>query len=71
MRILRWDDLVKITGLSKRTIARYELEGTFPKRRKIGKVAVGWLESEVDEWMLSRPVAEPDHSWGITRKETK
>ena len=29
----------------------------FPKRRRIAGGVVGWIESEVDEWIRSRPVA--------------
>ena len=29
----------------------------FPKRRRIAGGVVGWIESEVDDWIRSRPVA--------------
>lgn len=38
----------------RQTIRRWELEGDFPKRRRIGKNSVAWLESEVDAWIESR-----------------
>ena len=45
------------TGYSKPTIYRKMADGTFPKCRKLGDRAVGWLEHEVDAWIASREVA--------------
>jgi len=28
--------------------------GTFPKNIKLGPRAVGWLETEIDDWLQSR-----------------
>jgi prophage regulatory protein len=50
-RILRPREVVEMTGKSLGTLYRDERDGTFPQHRKIGKRAVGWLESEVEEWM--------------------
>jgi hypothetical protein len=36
-------------------VARLELAGLFPQRRQISLYKVGWLESEIDEWMATRP----------------
>jgi len=53
-RIIRANNLVKITSLSKSTIWRLEKKGQFPSRRQISPNSVGWLESEILEWMESR-----------------
>lgn len=45
------------TGLSKTTRWRLEREGKFPKRRKISNNAVGWLNSELTDWIKSRAAA--------------
>src|SRR5947208_875151 len=42
------------TGLSRSTIWRLERRGAFPKHRQISPNAVGWLEQEIDEWMLDK-----------------
>jgi prophage regulatory protein len=55
MRILRLDEIKKVTGLSAATIQRREKSGEFPVRRSLGGGAVGWLEEEVDEWIAQRP----------------
>jgi len=36
-------------------------DGTFPKPIKLGARAVGWLESEIEEWLQAR--IEKRDSW--------
>ena len=57
-RILRDAELRERVGLGRTTIWRMERAGEFPRRRQIGGNIVGWLSSEVDEWIESRPVAD-------------
>ncbi|WP_083456572.1 AlpA family phage regulatory protein [Desulfosarcina cetonica] len=45
---MRWEDLKKRLGVSSVTVWRWERDGIFPKRVKLGPGTVGWLESEVD-----------------------
>ena len=54
-RILREAECEEITGLSASTRWRLERSGHFPKRRRLSRNLVGWLHSEVEEWMRSRP----------------
>ena len=42
------------TGLSRNTIYQYIKDGGFPKPVPLGPRAVGWLESEVSEWIAGR-----------------
>ncbi len=56
-RIIRPKELVKITGLSRSTIWRLENENLFPSKRQISHSAVGYLFSEIDEWMKTREQA--------------
>ncbi len=58
VKFLRTNQLIEKVGLSRSTIWRLESQGKFPKRRQIGPGAVGWLEEEIEQWMLNRPVAE-------------
>ena len=53
-RFIRFGVVRDRTGLSRSTIWRLERSGGFPKRRRISLNAVGWLESEVDEWVQTR-----------------
>jgi len=42
------------TGLSRSTIYLRMADGTFPKQISIGERAVGWLDSEIAEWLNER-----------------
>jgi prophage regulatory protein len=42
------------TGLSRSTIYAFISEGRFPKPIPLGARSVGWLSSEVDDWIKSR-----------------
>ena len=59
MRILRQPEVVARVGLCPMTLWRREKAGTFPRRVKLGPNSVGWLETEVDEW-IKRRIAERD-----------
>jgi prophage regulatory protein len=59
-RILRQPEIERRTGLSRTTIWRLERSGEFPPRRRVLSHTIGWLESEVDEWIAGRPVAGSD-----------
>jgi prophage regulatory protein len=51
MRILRLNDVKSKTGLARSTIYKYIDIGTFPKPVPLGGRSVGWVESEVHEWI--------------------
>ena len=57
-RIVRESECAKLTGLSR--TRRWELEqaGSFPRRRKLSERASGWLLSEIQAWVESRPLAK-------------
>ena len=55
MCILNSNEVVKKIGLSKVTIWRMERAGLFPKRINLSDRRVGWAESEIEEWLESRP----------------
>lgn len=46
---IKW--VTEFTGKTKQTIYRWEREGRFPKRIKIGPNSVAWLESDVRAWL--------------------
>lgn len=52
-RLIRLPELLRLTGLSKRTIARFEGAGRFPNRRQLGLRAVGWPERQVSAWIAN------------------
>lgn len=53
-RIVRTKELVHLTGRSRTSIWRDELEGSFPQRVRIGRNAVGWRLSQVMAWLAAR-----------------
>ncbi len=54
MTILRRKQVQERTGLSRSTIYLRIAQGNFPKAVSLGARAVGWVESEIDEWLNSR-----------------
>jgi prophage regulatory protein len=57
MKVLRLPEVIAATGLSRMTVYRLEAREEFPKRRRLGRNSVGWLEEEVAAWIQSRPAA--------------
>jgi len=54
LSILRRKQVQARTGLSRSTIYLRIAEGSFPKPVSLGARAVGWLESEIEQWLASR-----------------
>jgi prophage regulatory protein len=42
------------TGLARSTIYLYVKQGLFPRQRRLGPGRVGWLASDIRNWMSSR-----------------
>ena len=57
IRILRRQEVERITGLSKASIYRKMRTGKFPLPLKLGARAVAWRADEIHEWIASRPRA--------------
>ena len=49
--ILRLPAVISRTGLSRSTIYLRMSQGNFPKPVALGGRAVGWVESEIEEWL--------------------
>jgi prophage regulatory protein len=47
----------RLGGVGRTTLWRMERAGNFPPRRVIVGNCVGWIESEVEEWIHRRPLA--------------
>ncbi|MEO1196717.1 MAG: AlpA family phage regulatory protein [Pseudomonadota bacterium] len=52
MRILSKRQVKELVLYSPQHIARLEKAGQFPKRVPLGPNRVGWVESEVLDWLL-------------------
>tara|TARA_R110001592_G_scaffold13740_2_gene62810 strand:- start:31814 stop:32059 length:246 start_codon:yes stop_codon:yes gene_type:complete len=54
MKILRLKQVLDLTGLARATVYRYMADGLFPRNVKLGIRSVGWVESEVVEWIQAQ-----------------
>lgn len=54
LKILRRPAVESITGLSRSTIYQNMQVGDFPKPIRLGAKAVGWVESEIVDWIEAR-----------------
>ncbi|MGP8939866.1 AlpA family phage regulatory protein [Enterobacter soli] len=60
IKILRMRALTTKLGISRSTIYDWlnpksdRYDATFPKQRRLGRQSVGWLEAELDQWLLER-----------------
>jgi prophage regulatory protein len=52
--ILRRKQVEARTGLSRSTLYAYIAAGNFPPPYALGARAVGWRESDVEAWLVSR-----------------
>lgn len=53
-RILRRAEVLHRCGLSRSSLYAFMAQGTFPNSVKISVRAVGWFESEIDDWLKAR-----------------
>lgn len=54
MKILRLNDVLETTGLARSTVYKLMSDGAFPRSICLGERSVGWLESEIQEWILDK-----------------
>jgi predicted DNA-binding transcriptional regulator AlpA len=63
-RILRTSEVAELLGISRASLWRWRRAGHFPPPRILGQGTTrpvhGWLESEVAEWIASRPPLEQE-----------
>ena len=55
IKTIQVNNLCEMLSVSRSTLWRLEKMGELPPRRKITNRTVGWLESEIEEWLKSRP----------------
>ena len=60
-RLLRRREVEKITGLSRSSIYRLMQKDEFPRPVKVGPAAVRWRQSDIVDWLESRPIAGSEH----------
>jgi len=52
-RYLREPEVLERVGVSWSTLRRWERDGRFPQRHKIGPRIIAWPESEINNWMAA------------------
>jgi len=57
LTIIRRKQVEARTGLSRSTIYLRVSDGTFPRPVSLGARAVGWIESEISDWLAARIAA--------------
>lgn len=55
--MIRMPEVKKKAGLSRSTIYLRMSKGTFPQAISLGERAVGWLESDIEQWLDERIAA--------------
>jgi prophage regulatory protein len=55
--ILRLPAVMRATGLSKAQLYNLMSKGEFPRPMQLSAQAVGWPDTEVEEWQTGRPRA--------------
>ena len=58
-RLLSFKQVREVVLYSRAHIDRLETAGLFPKRVRLGQGRVGWVDSEIQDW-LKRKIAERD-----------
>ena len=62
VKMLRIKDVMEKLGIARATIYDWlntkspRYDPTFPIQRRLGTKSVGWLESELDDWLNNRPI---------------
>ena len=54
LRIMKRPAVEEATGLSRSSIYGKMKEGTFPQAIKLSERSVGWIESEIQDWLHER-----------------
>ena len=53
-KILRVPEVLARLGIGRSTLYEWQSRGAFPPSIPLGERSIGWLESEVDEWIEAR-----------------
>ena len=53
-KILKLPEVIQKTTLCRSSIYNFIAANTFPKQISLGPRAVGWLESDIDQWIDDR-----------------
>ena len=54
VKIIRFSEVCRVTGLSRSTIERLRSKGKFPTPLLLGGRAIGWPDSAIYDWLNQR-----------------
>ncbi len=54
VKIIRLPQVMEITGLARSTIYKWIKQGNFPAQVNLGPNSVGFLSTEISEWLSDR-----------------
>ena len=63
IRMLRLPAVIQRIGVARSTLYDWinpkspRYDPTFPKQKRLGRQSVGWVESEINDWLLNRQSA--------------
>lgn len=52
--VLRLPQVKARTGLSRSSIYKFIAAGSFPRQLRLGPRAIGWVSTEIDDWIEHR-----------------
>jgi len=65
MKVLRVAEVIEKTGLARSTVYKYVDLGMFPRPISLGGKSVGWIDSEIHEWLQEKQI-ERDMRYGAS-----
>jgi len=54
LNILRKKEIIQKLGITRSTLYRWIADNIFPKPVQLGPRSVGWIEAEIDKWLLEK-----------------
>ena len=54
-KVIKQPELINMLGISRGTLFNMRNNGEIPQPRKISTRCIGWLQSDINEWLKSRP----------------
>ena len=54
MKVMRLSEVGNVTGLGRSSIYKFITEGKFPRPIALGDRAVGWVSTEIDQWIRDK-----------------
>ena len=57
-RVIRWEEVSRLTGLARATIYKKVADGSFPAPIRLGTRSVGWRLADVVAWLQA-----PERRW--------